>query len=140
MNETSTDDQVGRVRELVGRDRAGVGALDHGHALVLAQAVVELAVGDVERDRRASAPRWSRQSVKPPVEAPTSSARRPATSTPSVSSALASLTPPRETYGGGPSTSSSTSASTSWPGFSARRRPGAEVDLARDHGGGGAGS
>ena len=47
--------------------------------------------------------------MKPPVEAPTSSARRPATSSPSASSALASLTPPRETYGGGASTASSTS-------------------------------
>ncbi len=44
------DDQIRAVREVAGRDRAGVGALDHGHALVLAQAVVELAVGDVERD------------------------------------------------------------------------------------------
>ena len=50
MNETSMTIRSGRVRELVGRDRAGVDALDHGHAVVLAQAVVELAVGDVERD------------------------------------------------------------------------------------------
>ena len=62
--------------------------------------------------------------MNPPVEAPTSSARRPATGTPSASSAFASLIPPRETYGGGATTSSSTSAATSWPGFSARRRPG----------------
>ena len=44
-----------------------------------------------------AAPRWSRQSVKPPVDAPTSTARRPATSTPNASSAPASLRPPRET-------------------------------------------
>ena len=62
--------------------------------------------------------------MKPPVDAPTSSARRPSTSTPSASSAFASLTPPRDTYGAGRATSSSTSAATSWPGFSARRRPG----------------
>ncbi len=43
-------DQVGRVRELVGLDRARVATLDHGHALVVAQPPVELAVGDVERD------------------------------------------------------------------------------------------
>ena len=35
--------------------------------------------------------------MKPPVEAPTSSARRPATSSPNASSAFASLRPPRET-------------------------------------------
>ena len=85
-----------------------------------------------------AAPRCSRQSVKPPVEAPTSSAMRPSTGTSSASSAFASFTPPRETYGGGPLTSSSTSGSTSWPGFSARRRPGADVDIAGDHGGGSA--
>ena len=52
-------DQVGTVRQLVERHRAGVGALDHGHARVLAQAVVELSVGHIERDhvprRRAGA-------------------------------------------------------------------------------------
>ena len=42
--------------------------------------------------------------MKPPVEAPTSSASRPRTSTPNASSAFASLSPPRETYGGGRST------------------------------------
>ena len=59
-----------------------------------------------------------------PVEAPTSSARRPDTSIPSASSALASLMPPRETYGGGASTASSTASSTSCPGLAARARPG----------------
>ena len=72
--------------------------------------------------------------MKPPVEAPTSSALRPSTSSSSASSAFASLTPPRETYGGGPSTSSSTSASTSWPGFSARRRPAPRWTSPGDHG------
>ena len=52
-----------------------------------------------------------------------------------MSSALASLIPPRETYGGGPSTSSSISASTSWPGLLGPPAARAEVDLARDHGG-----
>ena len=50
MNETSMTIRSGRNGRCVGRERAGVGALDHGHARVLAQAVVELAVGDVERD------------------------------------------------------------------------------------------
>ena len=71
-----------------------------------------------------SAPRWSRQSVKPPVEAPTSSARRSSTANSSASRALASLIPPRETNGGRATTSTSTSSATSWPGFSARRRSG----------------
>ena len=62
--------------------------------------------------------------MKPPVEAPTSSARRPATSSPNASSALASLIPPRETYAGASASSSRTSSGTSWPGFSARRRSG----------------
>jgi hypothetical protein len=46
-----------------------------------------------------AAPRRSRTSVKPPVEAPMSSARRPRGSMANVSSACASLTPPRPTYG-----------------------------------------
>ena len=46
-----------------------------------------------------AAPRCSRTSVKPPVEAPMSSARRPSTTMPNASSAWASLTPPRPTYG-----------------------------------------
>ena len=37
--------------------------------------------------------------MNPPVDAPTSSATAPATSTANVSSACASLIPPRETYG-----------------------------------------
>ena len=46
-----------------------------------------------------AAPRRNNTSVKPPVDAPTSRAVRPATTTPSASSACASLTPPRLTYG-----------------------------------------
>ena len=61
---------------------------------------VELPVGDVDGATTCAAPRWSRQSVNPPVEAPTSSAWRPATRCPSASSALASLIPPRETNAG----------------------------------------
>ena len=57
--------------------------------------------------------------MKPPVEAPTSRQSRPATSTPSASSAFSSLIPPRETKGGGSATSSSASAATSWLGFCA---------------------
>ena len=89
-------DQVGRVGQLRRLQRPRVDALDHRHPRVLAQRPVELAVGDVERDT-CSAPACSRQSVKPPVEAPTSRQRRPAGSTSSASSALRSLIPPRET-------------------------------------------
>ena len=42
--------------------------------------------------------------MKPPVEAPTSTASRPVTSIANASSAFASLWPARETYGGGLST------------------------------------
>src|SRR3954462_9454027 len=71
-----------------------------------------------------AAPAWSRQSVKPPVDAPTSRQRRPAGAIPSASSALRSLIPPRDTYGRGASTPSSTSGSTSCPGLAARASPG----------------
>ena len=48
--------QVGRERQVGGLEAAGVDALDHGHPRVLAQAAVELPVGDVEGDhvRRAA--------------------------------------------------------------------------------------
>ena len=49
MNETSLTIRSGRYGRSLGGDRAGVRALDHGHPRVRAQAVVELAVGDVER-------------------------------------------------------------------------------------------
>ena len=43
-------------------------------------------------------PCWRRQSVNPPVDAPTSSATRFRTSTPKVDNAFSSLSPPRLTY------------------------------------------
>ncbi len=52
-----------------------------------------------------AAPRWSRQSVNPPVDAPASSARNPRTSVPNTFSACSSFSPPRPTNrGGGPLT------------------------------------
>ena len=60
--------------------------------------------------RHAPRPRWSRTSVKPPVEAPTSRQTSPAGSIPNASSAAASLWPPRLTYGSGSATSIATSA------------------------------
>ena len=73
-----------------------------------------------------AAPCWSRQSVKPPVDAPTSRHPVPATSRPKASSAFASFSPPRETNGGGRATSSSTSSSSCSPPSRApgRARPG----------------
>src|SRR6478736_3651124 len=85
-------------------ERAGVHALEHDHTRIVPYLRVQLPVADVERDH---APRGSSTSLKPPVDAPTSSASSPAGSTPNRSSAFASLCPARETYGGGASTSSS---------------------------------
>src|SRR5215210_871216 len=65
-----------------------------------------------------AAPRWSRQSANPPVEAPMSRQSRPATSRRSVSRAWLSFSPPRETKRGGTSTATSTESSTWVPGFS----------------------
>ena len=53
---------------------------------------------DVEREDPGT-PRWSSTSVKPPVEAPTSSATRSPTVTPNASRAPISLCAPRLTYG-----------------------------------------
>ena len=78
--------------------------------------VIPLVAGAITR----SAPRCSRQSVKPPVDAPTSSALRPATSRPIRSRAFSSFVPPRETCRRPSSTASSTSLATSCPGFAAR--------------------
>src|SRR5262249_29686386 len=61
------------------------------------------------------APRCSRQSVNPPVEAPTSRALRPLTSSPDPSSAFASLIPPRDTNGGRSGTPRPTAQSPSPP-------------------------
>ena len=50
MNETSTTIRSGANGQLARLERAGVAALEHRHARVLAEPPVELAVGDVERD------------------------------------------------------------------------------------------
>src|SRR5829696_4822636 len=71
-----------------------------------------------------AAPRWRRQSVKPPVEAPASRARRPATGTGKRSSAASSFSPPRPTKRGpGPTTSTACPGSTRWAGFEAGAPP-----------------
>ena len=73
-------DDAGRAVEagqVGGGEVAGVHALDDGDARVGAQLPVQLAVADVDGDRRRGAPRASSTSVKPPVEAPMSSAEPP---------------------------------------------------------------
>src|SRR5207253_6098598 len=61
-----------------------------------------------------AAPRWSRQSVNPPVDAPASRQSRPSGATAKRSSAAASLPPPRETKdGGGPESATGASSATS---------------------------
>ena len=64
--------------------------LEHGDPRVVAELRVQLPVANVERDHP-RAPACSRQSVKPPVDAPTSRQSRPSSSTSSRSSAFASF-------------------------------------------------
>ena len=101
MNEHVGDDQVGRVGEPRRLDGARVRALDDRHALVLAQRPVQLAVGDVERDDRGGAALQQAvgEAARGGADVERAAARR--RRRPSASSALASLIPPRETYGGG---------------------------------------
>ena len=80
MKETSITARSGAYGSVDGLQRPRVAALDHGHARVRPHPPVELAVGDVERDHVRRRRAASRQSVKPPVEAPTSRQRRPAPS------------------------------------------------------------
>ena len=79
---------------------AGVRPLHRDDPRVGAERLCELSAAHVESVDR-SAPRCNRTSVKPPVEAPTSSATSPVGSMSKASSAAASLWPPRLTYGSG---------------------------------------
>src|SRR5213594_553325 len=67
-----------------------------------------------------AAPRWSRQSVKPPVEAPTSRQTRPAAFIWKASSAWASFSPPRLTNGERPWSSTHASLATRAPALLTR--------------------
>ncbi len=99
-------DQVGGVGKIRGVERPGVLALDNRHPLIRAQRASSALRRPRPPPPRAALPAASRQSVKPPVEAPTSSAsaiRHRDRS--SASRALASLIPPRETNSGGRATS-----------------------------------
>ncbi len=82
MNDTSivTRSKVGR--RAAGRSASSVRALTrsrHDHARIGAQPPVELAVADVERDDARARRARSSTSVKPPVDAPMSSAIAPST-------------------------------------------------------------
>ena len=82
MKETSQTTSSGCEREL--RQRPDVRPLEHRHARVGAETGVELPVARRRARSPARAPAWSKQSVKPPVEAPTSRQSRPAGSTSSA--------------------------------------------------------
>ncbi len=69
------------------------------------------------------APRLSRTSVKPPVEAPTSRHTRPVGSRPKASRPAASFTPPREAYGWGASASIAALSAISSEGFRSATPP-----------------
>ena len=105
MNATSITSKVGelgpRLRRQVldAESSARSDPFDHGMyaRIVLPQAEVELPVADVHRDDARRRLACSRQSVKPPVEAPISRQTAPDTSRPDAVSAPASLSPPRPT-------------------------------------------
>ena len=104
MNETSTTARVGLLRQghglghRTGRGdaRASVPSRRRGDP----HGATPRAVHDPRREHRhARAPRCNRQSVNPPVDAPTSRHTRPDGSTPNASRAPASFSPPRDTNG-----------------------------------------
>ena len=118
MKDTSTVASEGDEGQVGGRQRAGVQALDHGHARVLAQARVDLAVGDVDGgDPRGAA---LEQAVG---EAAGGGADVDAVVAGEVDpervERVSSLIPPRETNRGRAETISSAPGSTSWLGRSA---------------------
>ena len=94
------DGEVDRAADRLRRQRTHVGAFQDGHPGITTQRPGQLPVPHVDRDHLGRASRNS-TSVKPPVEAPASRQRRPATVSPcgrNAASAPASLCPPRETY------------------------------------------
>ena len=100
---------------------ADVEPLEHDDPWIAAQPGVQLTVADVERDHL-RAPRCSRQSVNPPVDAPASRTRSPVTSTANGSRAASSFSPPRLTNrGGGPCSSTASPAWTKPAGLVGQR-------------------
>ena len=148
MNETSTVDELDRLRQVRRLEPACVRA-----ARARPRAGRRAAAARAGRSRRRPPPRGgrraaSRQSVKPPVEAPTSRQDMPAGSTARSASAPASFSPPRETKRLGsprrrtrdsvftwvPGLSTGASSTSTWPArisASARLRVGASPSSTR---------
>jgi hypothetical protein len=127
MNDTSTVAMPAGLGHLARREVAGVDALEHDHARVPAQALVELAAAHVH-GIDARGPALEQGLREAPVEAPTSSATRPRGSTPNASSAPSSLIAPRPTCSGPGSRPPPPSARTAVPALvagwpSTRTRP-----------------
>ena len=92
MNETSIDGQRDRLgARTAGGQAAGVRALHRDDPGIARGAIRPAGRGRRRRRRPPDAPRCSRTSVKPPVDAPTSRQTRPAGSTPNASSAPVSF-------------------------------------------------
>ena len=91
------DDEVGRVGQRAGLERARVHALDHRHARVVADLPVKLPVGHVERDHARGAALEQAVGEAAGGGADVERQLAPPGSRPSASSAFASFTPPRET-------------------------------------------
>ena len=123
MNERSATTRSGAYGSSSGSELARVAPLDHGHARVVAEPPVELAV--CRRRARSRALRIALEQAvgepargRPGVEAlPPGGIEAEARS-----SAFSSFCPPRETNRGTSATSTCTSSATIWPGFCARRR------------------
>ena len=113
-----------------------VDSLEHGDAWVLTKTPGQLTITNVDRDHRA-APRRSKASVKPPVDAPTSRQTRPVGSSPKASSAAGQFfaSPTDKFFGSRPGRGRRW-GSTNWSGRSAtspatRTRPARTIAWAR---------
>lgn len=97
-----------------------IGLLHDHHAGIIAQCPGQLGASDIQRVDPAVSLR-NKQSVKPPVEAPTSSATRPAGLSANSCNAFSNFRPPRLTYFSSSGVSArrhSLSSGTSVPGLS----------------------
>jgi hypothetical protein len=88
------DDEVDGRAELLGVEGPHVGAFEHHDTRGPDGSATRAVPRPTSTAYTTAASRWSTQSVNPPVDAPASSTRRPATATPKASSAPASLVPP----------------------------------------------
>ncbi len=96
MNETIGGGEMNGFRDLDG-SRGGRMFCVPGHTTreSFPQLPGQLAIADINGVDLVGAPLCRRQSVNPPVEAPTSMTTQPVTFRPNVSSACCSFTPPR---------------------------------------------